>query len=116
MDVLVPSCGVFPETSYAGFGVAVFSVSTVTEPKQLHPETPAYSADVVHTPCDDNYFHSEVRTLFRGQFTKKRKHGELAKRYLRLRICEHMTVVVQPRGLGSGDGTGVDTGPLRSST
>ena len=96
MDVLVPSCGAPPGMSYTGFGVAAFPVRAVTQPKQIHPDVPDYSADVVHTPCHDNYFHSEVRTLFRNQFKKNRKPGELAKRYLRLRICKRATVVVQP--------------------
>ena len=96
MDVLVPSCGVPLGTSYAGFGVAAFPVSAVTQPKQIHPDVPDYSAEVVHAPCHDNYFHSAVRTLFQDQFTKNRRPGKLAKRYLRLRIWEHATVVVQP--------------------
>ena len=95
-DVLVPSCGAAPETSYAGLGVAAFPVSAVTQTKKIHPEVPDYSLDVVHKPCDDNYFHSEVRTLYKNQFRENRRPGVLAKKYLRLKIFEYATVVVSP--------------------
>ena len=100
-DVLIPSCGAPPETSYAGKGIAAFPVSAVIHPKQIHPEAPNYSARVVHDPCDDNYFHAEVQLLDNNKFSPGRRRGKLAKlakRHLRLRICDQSTVIVKPSG------------------
>ena len=76
--------------------MAAFPVRAVTQPKQIHPDVTEYSADVVHKPCVDNYFHSEVRTLYKNQFREKRKTAPLAKKYLRLKIFDQATVIVSP--------------------
>lgn len=95
-DVLIPSCGVPATTNYIGLGVAAFPVSAVTQPAQVHSSVPNDSISLLHLPCADNYFHAEVRTLFKGEFSNRRKVGEVAKRHLRLRVCREMAVIVRP--------------------
>ena len=97
-DVLFPSCGAPPGSIKPGDGVAAFSVGDAVHPEQIDPEAPGYSAQVVHLPCDDNYFHSEVQMLFRGEFRSRfrSRAAAIAKRSLRLRICEQSIVVLEP--------------------
>ncbi len=79
-------------TRFEGWGVARFQVRDIPPPDESAPNTFEYC--VAHDPCEDNYSHSEVRTLKNARFDPKVSLPTQVKKRYRFFLSKRLSVVI----------------------
>lgn len=91
-DVLLPN--------FLDWGIAAFDVEDI--PSEIIIESndsndTIYDFTIVHVPEEDNYSHSEVRTLINGAYNKKKRiKNKFVKRSFRYNLGEKLQILRQP--------------------